>query len=273
MLLRRYLSLLLPIAASATTFTVSDRGSAFASLHVKLDAGESMQSEPGALVKYSGDLRLGIRSSSGWLGRIFAGEAPWTTSISATSTAGECMLCPYGIGDIKILELASDEAICLSAGCFLAADSTVAVTSEFHSSLSRTLFSGTGMRYLVCAGPGVCAFNGHGSMVKRSLWQCPKLGCCAGRAWRLWAAKYALLSRGGSSPLHAMPPPRVLELAAPKVASSTASDPPGMAGFTAASWRTARSSPWTTAISWDGRQGCRWRLGWPKASMAPSFRL
>ena len=168
MLLRSYLPLLLPIAASASTFTVSDRGSAFASLHVKLEAGETMQSEPGALVRYSGDLRLGIRSSSGWLGRIFAGEAPWTTSISATSSAGECMLCPQGIGDIKILELASDEAICLAAGCFLAADSTVAVTSEFHSSLSRTLFSGTGMRYLVCAGPGVCAFNGHGSMVKRS---------------------------------------------------------------------------------------------------------
>ena len=168
MLLRSYLPLLLPIAASASTFTVSDRGSAFASLHVKLEAGESMQSEPGALVRYSGDLRLGIRSSSGWLGRIFAGEAPWTTSISATSSAGDCMLCPQGIGDIKILELASDEAICLAAGCFLAADSTVAVTSEFHSSLSRTLFSGTGMRYLVCAGPGVCAFNGHGSMVKRS---------------------------------------------------------------------------------------------------------
>ena len=154
----------------ATTFTVSDHGSAFASLHVKLEAGETMQSEPGALLRYSGDLRLGIRSSSGWLGRIFAGEAPWTTSISATSSAGECMLCPHGIGDIKILELASDEAICLSAGCFLAADSTVALTSEFHSSLGRTLFSGTGMRCLVCAGPGVCAFNGHGSMVKRSSW-------------------------------------------------------------------------------------------------------
>ena len=111
MLLRSYLPLLLPIAASASTFTVSDRGSAFASLHVKLEAGETMQSEPGALVRYSGDLRLRIRCSSGWLGRIFAGEDPWTTSISATSSEGECMLCPQGIGDIKILELASDEAM------------------------------------------------------------------------------------------------------------------------------------------------------------------
>ncbi len=163
-MLRSYLPLLLPVAAGATTFTVNDRGSAFASLHVKLQAGESMQAEPGALVKYSGDLRLGIRSSSSWLGRMFAGETPWTTSIRATSSPGECMLCPHCIGDIRILELASDEAICLSAGCFLAADSTVSITSEFHSSLSRTLFSGTGMRYLVCAGPGVCAFNGHGGL-------------------------------------------------------------------------------------------------------------
>ena len=113
-MLRSYLPLLLPVAAGATTFTVNDRGSAFASLHVKLQAGESMQAEPGALVKYSGDLRLGIRSSSSWLGRMFAGETPWTTSIRATSSPGECMLCPHSIGDIRILELASDEAICLS---------------------------------------------------------------------------------------------------------------------------------------------------------------
>ena len=113
-MLRSYLPLLLPVAAGATTFTVNDRGSAFASLHVKLQAGESMQAEPGALVKYSGDLRLGIRSSSSWLGRMFAGETPWTTSIHATSSPGECMLCPHSIGDIRILELASDEAICLS---------------------------------------------------------------------------------------------------------------------------------------------------------------
>ena len=100
-MLRSYLPLLLPVAAGATTFTVHERGSAFASLHVKLEAGESMQAEPGALVKYSGDLRLGIRSSSSWLGRIFAGESPWTTSIRATSSPGECMLCPHGIGDIR----------------------------------------------------------------------------------------------------------------------------------------------------------------------------
>ena len=42
-MLRSYLPLLLPVAAGATTFTVNDRGSAFASLHVKLQAGESMQ--------------------------------------------------------------------------------------------------------------------------------------------------------------------------------------------------------------------------------------
>ena len=62
--------MLLPLAASATTFTVGDRGSAFASLKVTLDAGDSIKSEPGALVSYSGNnLRLGVRSESGWLGR------------------------------------------------------------------------------------------------------------------------------------------------------------------------------------------------------------
>jgi len=158
--------MLLPLAASATTFTVGDRGSAFASLRVTLDAGDSIKSEPGALVSYSGNnLRLGVRSESGWLGRLFAGEAPYTSSLSAgPDGSGECMLCPRGIGDIEILDLRSDEAICLSSGCFLASDSTVKVTSEFHSSFARTMFSGTGLRYLVVLGPGRCAFNGHGGL-------------------------------------------------------------------------------------------------------------
>mmetsp|Transcript_65833 Transcript_65833/g.130496 ORF Transcript_65833/g.130496 Transcript_65833/m.130496 type:complete len:233 (-) Transcript_65833:230-928(-) len=156
--------LLLPLAALATTFAVSDKGSAFASLHVTLDAGDSVRAEPGSLVSYRGDVCLGIRSGSGWLGRMFAGEAPYTTSLSAGEAGGECMLCPRRIGDIQTLELASDEAICLSSGCFLAADSTVSVKTESHHSLSRTLFSGTGLRYLMCAGPGTCAFNGHGGL-------------------------------------------------------------------------------------------------------------
>ena len=51
----------------------------------------------------------------------------------------------------------------------------------------------------------------------------PQLGSCAsaGRAWRLWAARYSQEEVG---PLGAQPLPRVLELAASKAADSTAFD-------------------------------------------------
>jgi uncharacterized protein (TIGR00266 family) len=155
----------LTLAACATTFDLRDRGSAFASLHVTLGAGDKIKSEPGALVSFSGDLRLDIGTDSSWLGRIFAGEAPYTTSISAASHAGgSCMLVPRTIGDIEILELGPDEGIYLASGSFLAADGSVQIGSEFHGSIARTLFSGTGLRCLVIKGPGVCAFNGHGGL-------------------------------------------------------------------------------------------------------------
>ena len=63
----------------------------------------------------------------------------------------------------------------------------------------------------------------------------------------------------GDRPLHATARPATAwgaRASCPQGRSSATFDPPpGMAGFTAASWRTVRSSPWTTAISWRGRQG------------------
>ena len=54
----------------------------------------------------------------------------------------------------------------------------------------------------------------------------PPLGPCAssGRAWRLWAARH---SQEEAGPLSAQPLPRVLELAASKVADVTAFDHAG----------------------------------------------
>ena len=65
-------------------------------------------------------------------------------------------------------------------------------------------------------------------MVKVPAGQRPSFGSCAssGHTWRLWAARY---SQGEPRPLSAQPLPRVLELAASKVADSTAFDHSGTA--------------------------------------------
>jgi len=158
--------MLLPFAAVllGTTFRVNDH-SGFASLHVTLDAGERVQAEPGCLVSYRGGMRLRLASSGGWLGRVFAGESAYFTSLEAPDdSACECMLCPSGIGDIHVLTLEADEAVYLQSGAFLAADAGVEVTSEAHRSLTGVFFSGTGLRHLCVKGPGQVAFNGHGAL-------------------------------------------------------------------------------------------------------------
>ena len=60
-------------------------------------------------------------------------------------------------------------------------------------------------------------------MVRVPVLAVPQLGSCAasGRAWRLWAAWH---SQEEADPLVRQPPPRVLELAASKVADFTAFD-------------------------------------------------
>ena len=57
----------------------------------------------------------------------------------------------------------------------------------------------------------------------------PGLSSCAssGHGWWLWPAR---LSQEEAGPLGAQPPPRVLELAASKIADSTAFDHPGAGG-------------------------------------------
>ena len=165
--IQTYIMIAFSLACAATTWRVNDRGSAYASLHVGLDAGENIQAEPGSIVSYRGDVSLSVREGAGsWLGRIFAGELPWTTSIAALldGTGAECMICPSGLGAIEVIELAEDEGIHLRSGSFLAADSTVEVVTRSHASLQTTFFSGSGLRHLQVKGPGTCAFNGHGAL-------------------------------------------------------------------------------------------------------------
>ena len=167
--LRDVALLLLPLV-SATSFTVADRGSAFSSLHVKVDAGEGIKAEPGSLVSYKGGLRLSIQADSSWFGRMFAGEAPYMTRLDADAEAGgECIMCPRELGSIETKALLSDEVLFLKAGSFLAADCDVEITSEAHATMARALLSGTGLRYLAVRGPGTCGFNGHGGLHHYSL--------------------------------------------------------------------------------------------------------
>ena len=151
--------------AIATVFTVRDHGSAYASLLVNLNAGEKVVAEPGSIVTYRGDVDLKIKSGGGsWFGRILAGESAWSTNIEANSDGegAEVTLCPTAMGAVELYELKADECICLGAGSFLAADSSVEMSTR--SIDMGTLFSGTGLRHLLANGPGVVAFNGHGAL-------------------------------------------------------------------------------------------------------------
>ena len=142
------LTVLMP-SVIATTFKVSDGNSPFAALRVQVAAGERVKAEPGSLVSFSGGLDLKVRADSGWFGRMFAGEAPYMTSIEASSEmAGECLLCPREVGDIALIELDAGQSMYLRSGSLLAADSECVVRSEGHASLSKLFFSGTGLRHV-----------------------------------------------------------------------------------------------------------------------------
>ena len=71
-------------------------------------------------------------------------------------------------GDITVLDNVAGMPLLMRAGCFLAADENVQLTTQTQN-LSMGLFSGNGMFILEAQGNGPLAFAAFGNVFKREL--------------------------------------------------------------------------------------------------------
>jgi uncharacterized protein (TIGR00266 family) len=136
-------------------------------LHVSLKKGESIYAERGAMVSMDTTLELKGEARGGVLAslarRLTAGESFYQQSVAATGGDGEALFSPNLPGEIMVLACGARQ-FRLNDGAFLAAETTVEITSK-RQGIGQALFGGTGGLFVMeTAGVGAIAISGFGSL-------------------------------------------------------------------------------------------------------------
>ena len=142
---------------------------AFALARVRLDAGESVVAEAGAMVGMSAGVEVKTQSRGGVMAglkrSVLGGESFFMNTFTA-STAGEITFAPALPGDIVVWEL-SGQTVLLTSGCYLASAATVDVDTKWGG--AKTFFSAEGLFLLKVTGAGTLLVSSYGAIEARDL--------------------------------------------------------------------------------------------------------
>lgn len=133
---------------------------------VTLGPGESIKSEPGAMVAKSHNVLIESKADGGVAKALkrslLGGEGFFFQTMRTEDGSGEVMLAPSIPGDIKILDMTGGQDYFLQGGTFVAALGEIQIDTKMQK-LSQGLFSGEGLFVLHCTGKGhvvASAFGG-----------------------------------------------------------------------------------------------------------------
>jgi uncharacterized protein (TIGR00266 family) len=134
---------------------------------VKLDQGESVKAEAGAMVAKSDTVTVEGKMEGG-LGKavkrfMLGGERFFFQTLKAESGPGEVLIAPAIPGDIQLLEMSDGQDYFLQGGAFLAAIGDISIDTKMQK-LSQALFSGEGLFVLHCTGHGTVAASAFGAV-------------------------------------------------------------------------------------------------------------
>lgn len=146
---------------------------------VRLDKGETIVAESGAMVAMSGGLSVdttfnGVGTGglldwlqaavTGLLRRWLGGETLFVNHFEARADGQEVLLAPTMVGDVTHLELDGERAITVQSSSWLA--STKGVSVDLIWGGFAMLFSGEGAFFLRCRGKGDLLVNSYGAIEK-----------------------------------------------------------------------------------------------------------
>lgn len=153
-----------------------EHGPAFAWLRVRLEQGESIDAEAGAMVTRSPALEMDTRLNAGrsvglWqkfkalfvaiLRKVLGGETMFINRFSGPQ-GGEVVLAPRLSGHVVHRKLAEGERLVLQSGAYLA--STGGIEARIVWGGLRGLLGGEGLFFLECRGPGDLFLNSYGGI-------------------------------------------------------------------------------------------------------------
>lgn len=135
----------------------------FASLHVSLDAGESVITEAGAMMGMDPALKMDTNMKGGLLGaasRALGGESVFLNTYTGTGPGQQLDIAPSQPGDVVHLDLAG--TVIVQRGSFLASTTSVEVQSKWGG--ARAFFGGESLIMLRCTGQGHLWLSSYGAI-------------------------------------------------------------------------------------------------------------
>jgi uncharacterized protein (TIGR00266 family) len=150
---------------STLDFEITQRPD-FAMVSVRLDAGETVFSEPAAMASMTPNLKMkaglkgGLRKA---MGRLFSGESLIVNTFTAESDPGEVTLAPGIPGDVEHYFL-ENNSLFRQRGAFLAHSEGIELSAKWQG--AKGFFSGQGLILLKASGYGDLFFNSYGAILE-----------------------------------------------------------------------------------------------------------
>jgi len=143
----------------------------FAMATVKLNQGDGLQAEAGAMTGMSGGVQIETKAQGGLLGglkrSVLGGESFFINTFTASAGPGDVIVAPALPGDIIHLPVDGSKAIMVQSGSWLAGEASVAVDTKWGG--AKTFFSGEGLFLLRCSGAGDMLVASYGAVFEMDL--------------------------------------------------------------------------------------------------------
>jgi len=146
------------------------KGGLFSRALVSLEPGERFVSDAGAMIRASSNIDIDVTTGSrgqggilGGLGRLLTGDTFFLSTYEVTDgRSGEVGLAPTHMGEVREVNLSSDEAWLCAGGSFLGAASTLALDTRFQG--LRGLLGGESLSLLRVSGSGALLVSALGML-------------------------------------------------------------------------------------------------------------
>lgn len=150
------------------TWEIEHQG-AFALAVVKLQAGQAICAEAGAMVSMSANIDLHSELKGGVFGalkRAVGGESAFVSTFTAKGGPGEVTFAPGTPGDVMGIEI-QNQMFMVQSSSYLAGDTSLVVDTKFGG--AKSFFGGEGLFVLQISGTGLLLVSSFGSIRRRTL--------------------------------------------------------------------------------------------------------
>lgn len=137
---------------------------------VKLDPGETIRVEAGAMVSMSQGITLETKASGGLLASlkrsVLGGESFFINTYQAPGQGGEITLAPALPGDVVMRDLAGDTLV-LQSGSYVASSEGIELDTKWGG--AKTFFAREGLIMLKASGTGTLIISSYGAIHEKEL--------------------------------------------------------------------------------------------------------